>query len=64
MSALLVLAAVAAALWLFHGGLETVERVRAAGEYVRSWGSALAGGAVAVFVIVYVAPHWHAVGGR
>lgn len=56
MSIWLILAAAAFVLWLFHGGLETIERAKAAGEYVRSWGSAIIGAAIALWVIVDVMP--------
>lgn len=59
---ILVLVAVLAGLWFLHSGLELVERARSAGEYVRSWGSAVVGGGVALFVITDVMPHvrgWH-----
>ncbi len=61
---LLILAALAAALWFFHSGLELIERAKAAGEYVRSWGSAIIGGGIALFVIAYVMPHVHGWGGH
>jgi hypothetical protein len=56
-SLLLILAAAAFVLWLFHGGLVTIERAKAAGEYLRSWSSAIIGAAIALFVIVDVMPH-------
>lgn len=52
MNVLLVLAAAAFALWLFRGG-----QMKAAGEHLRSWSSAIVGGAVALFVIADVIPH-------
>jgi hypothetical protein len=52
----LILAGAAFVVWLFHGGLETIERAKVAGEYVRSWSSAIIGAAIAVFVIIDVMP--------
>ena len=55
----LVVVVVLAALWFFHSGLELIERAKSAGEYVKSWGSAIVGGGIALFVIVDVMPHVH-----
>lgn len=58
----LIVVVVAAALWFFHSGVEMIERAKAAGEYVKSWGSAIVGGGIALFVITDVMPHvrgWH-----
>jgi hypothetical protein len=64
MGSLLILVVLAAALWFFHSGLELIERARAAGEYVRSWSSAIVGGGIALFVITDVMPHVHAWSGH